>query len=515
MNVQHTPQPTDPEATIIPGQQSRVTTLRISAFLAIMTAAGLRMLFIFRFPASADDSEMYRHLAYNWLDHHAYALWLNGHLVLTDLRMPGYPAYLAGLAMVVGRSVRAISLSQAAIDLFTCYLTALLAAGLAPERARRRVWIAALWLAATCPFVANYTAVVLTETLVTCFATAALACFVWGLRPVPTVEGVVARSGPVKLFRFAVIGSFLTGLATLIRPEMPLLVAVAAPVYALRLMGIVHIRKTAGYLAAMAVAFLLPLAPWAARNFVMLHKMQILAPRYTTMPDEYAPVGYYAWTGTWLEHYRDVYLTIWRIGEEPIDVDDLPSAAYDSPQEKARVAALIDRYNTSPDRDISPELDREFAELARERTKRDPFRTYFQVPFERGLAIWFTPRTELLPVDGKLWPLSDRWQDSHADVLTTAGLAALGYLYVALASGAVWVAWRAGHADGTTSGLTGGSPDVPNLWGISLILAYLLIRTAFLTTVEAPEPRYVVSCYPAVLALAAMLFARRRIAGKV
>jgi hypothetical protein len=50
--------------------------------------------------------------------------------------------------------------------------------------------------------------------------------------------------------------------------------------------------------------------------------------------------------------------------------------------------------------------------------------------------------------------------------------------------------------------------EAPNLWGISLIVAYILVRTAFLTTVEAPEPRYVVTCYPAVLALAALIWSR-------
>jgi hypothetical protein len=31
----------------------------------------------------------------------------------------------------------------------------------------------------------------------------------------------------------------------------------------------------------------------------------------------------------------------------------------------------------------------------------------------------------------------------------------------------------------------------------------VLIRTAFLTTIETPEPRYVLVCYPVVMALAA------------
>jgi len=473
-----------------------------------MTAVALRTLFIFRFPASAGDSELYLQLAYNWLDHRAYGLWLDGHLVPTDLRMPGYPALLAGIAMILGRSLRAITLSQAAIDLATCYLTAMLAAGLAPERVRRTVWIAALWLAATCPFVANYTTVVLTETLVTCFATAALVCFVWGLKRIPLERGFIASPPRIESVKLAVLGSFLTGIATLIRPEMPLLFVAAALVYSSRLWRISSIRKIALCGAAMAGAFLLPLLPWAVRNFVTLHEVQLLAPRYTTMPDEYAPVGYYAWTGTWLERYRDVYLSVWKVGEEPIDMDDLPPTAFDSPQEKAQVAALIDRYNKTPDRDISPELDREFAKLARERTKRHPFRTYIRAPFERALTVWFTPRTELLPVDGKLWPVREQWQDSHVDVLTTAGFAALGYLYIALAAGGVWAVWRSGRLGGEMSAVTGGSPDAPNLWAVSLLLAYLLIRTAFLTTVEAPEPRYVIPCYPAVLALAAMLFVR-------
>ena len=126
----------------------------------------------------------------------------------------------------------------------------------------------------------------------------------------------------------------------------------------------------------MAGAFLLPLVPWAARNFITLRKVQFLAPRYATMPGEYAPVGYYAWTATWLERYRDVYLSVWRIGEEPVNIDDLPTTAFDSPEEKARIAELFAEYNDSPNLDISPEMDRQFAEIARERTRRHPLRTY-------------------------------------------------------------------------------------------------------------------------------------------
>jgi hypothetical protein len=511
--------------SIIPVPPDGVTALSIYAFLAILVCLALRLVFVFWFPASAGDSEIYLQLARNWADHRVYGLWQNGHLIPTDLRTPGYPAFLAGVALLLGRSTRAILLSQAVLDVFTCILTAALAAALAPAQARRRVALVALWLAATCPFVANYSAAVLTETLVTLLATAALLSFtlglsrtgfsgagfsLWGLVGRRTWLGVakIHRLKPAPLrpailsspFGLTVLGAGLTGLATLVRPEMPLLVAIAIVVYAVRGWHARGVRKTLLLTAAMAGAFVLPLLPWAARNFITLRKIQFLAPRYATLPNEYAPVGYFSWTKTWLVRYRDVYLSVWKIGEEPVEIDDIPASAFDSPEEKARIADLIEQYDDSADLDMSPDLDRKFAEIAQERTRRHPLRTYLRVPFERALTIWFTPRTELLPIDGKFWPLREQWEDSPGDVLITGGFAALGYLYVALAVAGIWFAWRAERPKIARALFEG-----VNLWGIGLLLAYFVIRTAFLTTVEAPEPRYVVSCYPAVLGLLSLL----------
>ncbi len=504
MTNQPATQPHDGEETIIRARRESVTVLCAHTFLAVIVGLALRLVFVHWFPTTTDDSTTYLQLASNWIDHHVYGLSQNGQVVPTDLRTPGYPAFLAGVALLIRRSMTAIMLSQAILDVCTCILTAALAAALAPAGARRRVWIVALWLAATCPFVANYSAVVLTEVVVTFLATAALGCFVLGLRQ--EHDQVALRIGHVWAFplAFALAGSLLTGAATLVRPEMPLLLGVAVLVYGFRAWKAQGVRKAILLAAAMAGAFLLPLLPWAARNAISLNKLQFLAPRYATFPGEYPPVGYYAWTGTWLERYRDVYFTVWKIGEERLDVNELPASAFDSPEEKARVADLIAQYDDSPELDISPEMDRQYAEIARERTQRHPLRTYVRVPFERALAIWFTPRTELLPIDGKFWPLREQWEDSHADVLVTGGFAVLGYIYVALAIGGIWFAWRTRRGSGAP-----GAPAWANLWGIALLLLYFLIRTAFLTTVEAPEPRYVVSCYPGVLALIALLGIRR------
>ena len=63
----------------------------------------------------------------------------------------------------------------------------------------------------------------------------------------------------------------------------------------------------------MGVGLLLPLAPWAARNWRTLHEVQFLAPRYAQMPGDFAPRGFDAWTATWLWRFRDVYLTQWNL----------------------------------------------------------------------------------------------------------------------------------------------------------------------------------------------------------
>jgi hypothetical protein len=39
-----------------------------------------------------------------------------------------------------------------------------------------------------------------------------------------------------------------------------------------------------------------------------------------------------------------------------------------------------------------------------------------------------------------------------------------------------------------------------------MMILFVVLRTAFLTTIETPEPRYVLVCFPIVLALAAQLF---------
>jgi len=454
--------------------------MRKHLLLAALVGLSLRLFFIWYFPAEAGDTALYEDLARNWADHRVYGVFLDGQLTPVDLRMPGYPAFLAAIYTGFGRTRLAVMLAQAVLDLATCFLTAALAAQLAPALLRGRMSIAALWLAATCPFVANYTAVSLTEVLATFLTTAALLVF---LR---------AEDGSPGEWLFAAL---LVGLGTLVRPETPLLLAGVALVLALRWRRPADWPKLLRTGALIVAGLFIPLAPWAARNWYSLHKVQLLAPFYSQLPEEFVPRGFNAWTRTWLVRFRDVYLVPWKLGDEPIRIDDLPASAFDSAQERARVAALLEQYNATLS--ISPELDREFRELARERAARHPLRTYLWIPLERAATLWFTPRIELLPYSGHVWPLARQWKEDSVDFSVTAGFGVLNYIYVGLALAGAWRAARRQNQQ-----------DSSGRWALALVVSFILIRTAFFTQVDTPEPRYLLECFPALLAIAAFSFPR-------
>jgi len=119
-----------------------------------------------------------------------------------------------------------VLIAQALVDLATCVLTAFVAVRLASGANRRVVtcvWVGALWLAVLCPFTANYTSAILTETLATFLTTLAVLIFL--LPPAMEIEFLNKKRqaflGALTWF----LGGIVVGLGTLVRPEAPLLIA--------------------------------------------------------------------------------------------------------------------------------------------------------------------------------------------------------------------------------------------------------------------------------------------------
>ena len=455
--------------------------MRFNMVLAALAGLALRIFFIAKFPVTdSGDAPFYIELAWNWLKNRIYGFPVHGVLTPVDMRTPGYPAFLAAIFAFAGNSPRAVMLAQAALDVATCFITALIASRLAPSQFRRRVFIAALWLGVLCPFTANYTAVVLTETLVTFLTAVAI------LVLVETEVGVgQGDEGQRFLSNWWFLAGIVTGFGTLVRPETPLLLLAAGLVSAAKWRRPRDWMKLVRAGLLMGIGLLLPLMPWAARNWRAFHEVRFLAPRYSELPGEYTPHGFIDWTNTWLWRFRDVYLTHWKLNEEEISIDDIPSSAFDSPQERARVSDLLDEYNE--ELTVGPELDAQFREIARERTARHPLRTYVQIPFLRCFSLWFTPRVELLPISGHLTPIRVEWEDDRPDFLETLGLVAVNCIYIGLALAAVLLAWR--------------RP------GCVFLIVFIIVRTVFFAyAVETVEPRYVLECFPAVIALGAQVF---------
>jgi hypothetical protein len=466
---------------------------------ALAAGLSLRVLFVLKFPADSGDTVLYEQIAANWVQHHVYAMNVADQVTPVDMRMPGYPGFLAVIYLLTGRTGQAarlwVMLAQIAVDLFTCLVIASLAALLlliVNERARRhRAFVVALWLSALCPFTANYTAVPLTEVFATFFTAAALV-------PLCMLVSRAQNKGWLRVEQHWVLGNdywylagfmgLLVGLCTLFRPEAPLLLLAAWLVLAFLLLAQHETTRWIGTVLLMAALCALPLLPWTIRNAVTLGEFQPLAPKNSNLPGELVPYGLMSWEKTWLYRFRDVYLVPWKLNDEAIDINDIPARAFDTPEEKVRVAAVLDQYNE--DLTLTPEEDAAFAELARERTARHPLRTYLLLPIARAFTMWFTPRIELLPVSGRVFPLTQAWEDDPRDQATTIVFFVLNIAYVGLA---VWGAVR--------------------LWSyraarpaIALLAAFVLLRTAFLTTLETPEPRYVLVCFPVILALAAFAF---------
>jgi hypothetical protein len=466
---------------------------------ALAAGACLRFFFVLKVPGGSGDTALYEQLAVNWLKFHAYAVNIGGNLTPVDVRMPGYPAFLALIYWISGKTGGAARLwvmsTQVFVDLLTCLLIAGIAAVLAfmcaGNASPRRAFTAGLWLAALCPLTANYVAVTLTETWAI-FLTAAALLFLC-LQILRLRGGAFTVAGrsinlPLEPQWYGGFSGIAAGLGALFRPETPLVLAPGIALLVFQLVRRKELLKLLQMSAFMCLGCLIPLAPWAIRNVITLHEAQLLTPKNATLPGELVPNGFMAWEKTWLYRLRDSYAVTWKLNDEPINLEDVPDRAFDSPEEKIRVEAVLHAYNE--DSSLTDEEDDVFGQLADERTARHPLRTYLFIPLKRAVMVWVTPRIELLPYSGHVFPLAEAWDQDAADQCVTIAFALINVFYLVVA---VWGAgrlWRRREAR----------------IALVMLIGFVVLRTAFVTTLEAPEPRYVLECFPVLLAFAAHVF---------
>jgi hypothetical protein len=219
---------------------------------------------------------------------------------------------------------------------------------------------------------------------------------------------------------------------------------------------------------------LVPFVAWTDRNWRDFHVFEPLAPRYATDPGENTYPGWQRWVKSWCLDFVSTYDVYWNVPGGPLDLAKLPSRAFDSPAQYAETVELAQAYDDNG-QDISADLDARFARLAEERVKAHPLRSYLWLPLGRMADMWFRPRVENLPID------LDWWVYAHHNEETVFSwfYAWLNAVYLLLGLAGLWM-----H---------------PKYW--PWMLAYMVMRSGLLMTVEAPEARYTLECFPMLFAL--------------
>jgi hypothetical protein len=521
---------------------------------------------------SPDDGKLYSQMARNVLEQHVYSHDTESPFAPSLIRLPGYPLFLAGIYSVFGHNDNsAVRIVQALIDTATCGLIALVAFWWEPDEKRRRsTSIAALTLAALCPFTTIYVATILTETPTMFFAVAMCLTATLALR---------ASSGRNTLWLWLATG-LLAGAAVMFRPDsglFALAIGITLVVSTLSRASDMKLSKKreellyrsarASYLgAAFSLAFCLVLVPWAIRNYRVFHLFQPLAPAHAEMPGEFVPRGYFAWLRTWIDNGRYIGPVLWSLDSSPIKLTDIPDRAFDSAEEKMRVAALLEKYNhpnpesalftappdsekpAGPDSQPSPNEESESASPADEAspeaspgdesddegndeedsTDQSDESASSDQPgdqsvemtpeIDAGFAQIARERIARHPLRYYAWvPLKrahSLWFDTHSQYYPFEGeLLPLGNLDYDIHQQYWLPLFAALTAIYTLLGIAGGwflwqtGRLVSRQW---VVLAALLVflRIGFFATLENPEPRYVVEIFPFLTILGSIAVVR-------
>jgi hypothetical protein len=205
-----------------------------------------------------------------------------------------------------------------------------------------------------------------------------------------------------------------------------------------------------------------------------------LAPRYANDPGEPVYPGWQRWMKTWCLDFVSTYDIYWNVPDGPFDVSALPARAFDTPEQRAETQALAAAYDDNG-QDLSPAIDAGFARLAEERVKADPLRFYVGLPLGRMADMWFRPRVENLNIDLDWWVYAHH----NDETIFSWSYVTLNALYVLL--GVAGLCLR------------------PKYW--KWMLLYMVLRSALLTTLEAPEARYTLECFPMLFVLGGVAIA--------
>lgn len=200
-----------------------------------------------------------------------------------------------------------------------------------------------------------------------------------------TLEMLLAlRAMRTRIYLHAILCGVVAGIAQLVRMDA----LVTAPAVLLAIFYAHEPLRRRLFAMALFIGILGAIfAPWPLRNLQRFGKPHAsgayLRDRQNGNP---LPDGIISWARTWAtgapgEAYLDLELSL----NKPLEVNRFATATFDVPAERQQLAEIIDHYNQEQ---LSPRVDAEFRQLARERFARRPLRILLLLPMLRILHLW-------------------------------------------------------------------------------------------------------------------------------
>jgi hypothetical protein len=484
----------------------------------------------------SNDGKLYSQMAANIVERDVFSAAAEAPYDPTYIRLPGYPLFLAADYEIAGvGNNTAVRVTQAFFTVAACLLAGLIAWNWQPgsKRKRRKAAYATFVLAAFCPFTAIFAATILTETLTIFFLAAMTLAATYAIK---------SKKG--NALAWWTVAGLIAGIAVTFRPDsglfalglgLTLIVVMFANLN--RVSFKARLVETFLKGSVFSLAFIAVLTPWTIRNEQLFGVFEPLAPAHAEAPGEFVPRGYLMWVRTWIDDARYIDPVIWSVETKRITVDELPPYAFDSEDEKQKIAALYDQYNHSdPDEQtqqdeasndeddsadsndddsadsgsnddntddenaelnlkISPEVDAGFQEIAEQRIARRPIHYYVELPAERAVSMWFDTHSGYYPFEGELFPAKELDPETYQSLLLP--------LFIAL----VWA-----YTLGTFAGsffLLADRRRLSKLW-VAMVVFLSLPRIIFFGTLENPEPRYLVELFLFASILSGIFISRFR-----
>jgi hypothetical protein len=143
--------------------------------------------------------------------------------------------------------------------------------------------------------------------------------------------------------------------------------------------------------------------------------------------------------------------------------------------------------------EMTPDIDAGFAQLARERVARHRFNFYIGLPLKRAHTMWFDTHSQYWPFEGDLLPLEDLDYEHHQQYWLPL-FAVLTAIYTLLGLAGGWLLWDS-------------KKFAARRWLLLTALA-ILLRLILFSSMENPEPRYLVEFFPLLATLGGIAIAR-------